>query len=636
MNNSIRRVALLFGLLLGLLSAMTAQADERILNYHADVQIEDDGGMLVTETITVNAEGDQIKRGIYRDFPTTYKTPAGHRYKVIFEFLDAERDSATEEWRDEAQSNGMRVYLGSSDSMLPPGEHTYVLRFRTNRQLGFFDEHDELYWNVTGNGWAFPIDQASAELHLPEAVRESQLKAFGYTGPQGSMDANLTAEPFDGGASYKTTQGLGPQEGLSAVLEFPKGVITPPSREQQIRWLLADNLHLLIGLAGLIVLLGYYGLMWSVYGRDPAAGVRIPLYEPPNGFSPASLRYIRRMGYDKTCFAAALLGLAAKGWLIIEQDDDKQITLRKTGKKVDFAPGEKVLTDKLFATGSTVVLKQSIHKQMQATLAAHKNSLSADYEKKYFFTHKGKWATGMLIAIVSVIAALISLPGEAKGVALFLCVWLSLWSIGVYTLVSQAINATRGASGVMGRLGAGFLWLFALPFIAGELTGFGFLAATTGFGFIAVFAVLVGTVIGFYHWMKAPTQDGARLLDKIEGFRWYLGVAEKQELDSRYKPESKPELFSEYLPYALALDVEQEWAERFTEALSTEEIEQARPGWYHGSSAFSAGSLTALAGGIGAGVGAAIAASSTSPGSSSGGGGGGSGGGGGGGGGGGW
>ena len=95
-------------------------------------------------------------------------------------------------------------------------------------------------------------------------------------------------------------------------------------------------------------------------------------------------------------------------------------------------------------------------------------------------------------------------------------------------------------------------------------------------------------------------------------------------------------MFSEYLPYALALDVEQEWAERFTEALSTEEIEQARPGWYHGSSAFSAGSLTALAGGIGAGVGAAIAASSTSPGSSSGGGGGGSGGGGGGGGGGGW
>ena len=619
------------------LLAFDTRADERILDYQSDIRVETDGAMLVTETITVQAEGNQIKRGIYRDFPTTYRTQLGHHYVVDFDFLGVERDGQTEDWHSEGRSNGIRIYVGNKDRYVDRGEHRYVLRYRTSRQLGFFKDHDELYWNVTGNGWGFPIDQSSAEIHLPESVPASQLKAFGYTGRQDSREAALESEVLDGGARYHATRRLSGGEGLSVVLEFPKGLIAEPTAEQKLRWLLADNANLLVGLAGFLVLLGYYGWMWVRYGRDPEAGVRMPQYEPPKGFSPASLRFVRRMGYDKTCFAAALLGLAAKGWLTIEQDDKKKVTLTPTGNRVDhFAPGEKALTAKLFG-GSTapVKLEQKIHQTVQAAIAAHKASLAADYEKKYFFTNTGKWVVGLLIGVVTLVGSLLFIEGDQKFAAIFLCFWLSIWSIGVTALVSAAIKASKTANGVGGTIGALFLWFFSLPFLVGELGGLIALAFIAGFGFVLLFGLIIGTVVAFYQWMKAPTQDGARLLDKIEGFRWYLGVAEKQELDSRYHVKARPELFSEYLPYALALDVEQAWAQRFADSLTPAEMEQARPTWYHGSSTFNAASLTAVTSGISSGISSAVSSSSSSPGSSSGSSGG-SGGGGGGGGGGGW
>lgn len=618
------------------LCACTAHADERILSYHADIAIAADGGMDVTETIRVRAEGVNIRRGIYRDFPTDYHDRFGHRYKVAFEPVSALRDGRAEPWHSEAQTNGVRVYFGDEDVFLAPGRYTYTFRYRTTRQLGFFDDHDELFWNVTGNGWDFPIDRASASIALPRPVAASQLRVFGYTGVQDSREAALTAQAVDGGARYAATRGLAPREGLSVVLEFPKGVIEPPTRARRAQWLLADNASLLLTLLGLLAAWAYYGWAWRRFGRDPAPGVRTPLYEPPQGYSPASLRYVRRMGYDKDTFAAALLGLAAKGWLDIHEDEDEVITLVPTGRSTTLAPGERALIAKLFPGGKPVKLKQSIHATMQAAIKAHKAALAADFEKKYFNAHRGRLVPGVLISLAALLAGAFAVPGELKFPAMFLIVWLAFWSIGVFALLGAVRAAWHGARGVTGHAGAVVTTLFAVPFLAGEVGGLVALALVAGLGFLVGFILLIGTNLAFYQWMKAPTQDGARLLDKIEGFRWYLGVAEKQELDARYRLDARPELFSAYLPYAFALDVGQAWAERFAQALPEHAQQQARPTWYHGHRDFSAGAgLVGFSSGLGSSLAGAVSSSSTSPGSSSGSSGG-SGGGGGGGGGGGW
>src|SRR5215469_14820773 len=129
-----------------------ADLSEHILDFHSDITLREDGSMLVRETITVNSRGTAIRHGIYRDYPTRYQDRLRNHYVVGFELLSAERDGQPEISRVADQSNGKRIYLGDANAMLPPGHHTYVIAYATSRQLGFFSDHDEMYWNVTGNG----------------------------------------------------------------------------------------------------------------------------------------------------------------------------------------------------------------------------------------------------------------------------------------------------------------------------------------------------------------------------------------------------------------------------------------------------------------------------------------------------
>ena len=162
-------MSLVRALLVWMLCASAVLADERILSFDETVTVQNDGTLTVREIIRVRAEGRNIRRGIYRDFPTTY--PGNGRQIVVgFSFESATRDGQDEPWRTEPCGNGVRVYLGSARVMLPQGEHTYELVYRTDRQMGFFADHDELYWNVTGNGWDFPIDRATARILLPADI----------------------------------------------------------------------------------------------------------------------------------------------------------------------------------------------------------------------------------------------------------------------------------------------------------------------------------------------------------------------------------------------------------------------------------------------------------------------------------
>lgn len=144
-------------LLLLLFVAGTAIGDERILSFDSDIVVHPDASMTIIETIRVRAADKRIKRGIYRDFPTDYKDRLGNRYRVDFQILSVRKDGQPEPFHTKRRKNGIRTYIGAENVLLRPGEYTYSLTYRTTRQLGFFDNHDELYWNVTGNDWAFPL-----------------------------------------------------------------------------------------------------------------------------------------------------------------------------------------------------------------------------------------------------------------------------------------------------------------------------------------------------------------------------------------------------------------------------------------------------------------------------------------------
>ncbi len=142
-----------------------AAATEAILNYDAAVSLAKDGELTVTERIRVRAEGTQIKRGIFRDFPLVFMDAERKLHEVPFTLLDVTRDGKAEPHFTERQNNGyIRIYAGDKDTLLPAGEHTYVITYRTSRQVRWFDGKPEFNWNVTGNFWNFPICNASRRM----------------------------------------------------------------------------------------------------------------------------------------------------------------------------------------------------------------------------------------------------------------------------------------------------------------------------------------------------------------------------------------------------------------------------------------------------------------------------------------
>src|SRR5215468_217752 len=165
-----------------LFSTLTpASAVERILDFVSDATVERNGDLTVTETIAVQAEGNEIRRGIFRDFPTTYhRRRDGSQVIVGFQVLSVTRNGNAEDFTLENLNNGVRVRIGSANRILNTGRHDYVIKYVTTRQIGFFQDFDELYWNATGNGWNFTIDRAEARITLPETVPFRQ-SAF-YTG----------------------------------------------------------------------------------------------------------------------------------------------------------------------------------------------------------------------------------------------------------------------------------------------------------------------------------------------------------------------------------------------------------------------------------------------------------------------
>ena len=604
-------------LLAWLAGAGLAHADERILSYDSTITVAHDGTLEVRETIRVNAEGHSIRRGIYRDFPTTYPAADGREVVVGFAFQAAERDGVAEKWRVEPRTNGVRIYLGSAQVMLDPGEHEYQLVYRTDRQMGFFSDHDELYWNATGNGWGFPIDHATAHVVLPSDIPSGDVRMEGYTGPQGSRGRDYTAGLDAGVPTYATTRALAPNEGLTIVAMWPKGYITAavenplppapiaspdydysrdaggstsygsPAEEFLHHPLPRDRRPLYFAGCGFFALLFYYWFTWDKLGRDPPSRITIPLYEAPGGQTPASMRYLMEMAYDDKCFAAAVLSLAVKGYLRIEQDSGV-LGLKKTYslQKLDAPAGappmstdEQALLAEIFGSGDRIELRQENYQDIRDARSAHRTSIKEQFTSRFFSINGGWHAIGIVFTVVLAVVTLTQ-PGQAD-------VWPA--------------------------------WYFATG--GGRLT--------------LLFMVLAFVTNGvFGKLLRAPTIAGQSVMDRIRGFRMYLEVAEGEDLKRIKGPPLTPQLFEAYLPAALALGVEQKWAERFAEVFRMQANYQ--PSWYAGSG-WNAANVGAFSSNFSASFNSAISSSATAPGSSSGGGGGGSsGGGGGGGGGGGW
>jgi uncharacterized membrane protein YgcG len=611
-------------------AAPVSAQSERILNFKSLIVVNRDASMTVTEDITVQANRQEINRGIIRDFPTTYKDRLGNTVTVGFQVKEVLRDGRPEPYHTESAANGVKIRIGQKDVFLQPGEYTYTIRYRVDRELGFFKDFDELYWNVTGNGWTFAIDRAEAVIELPAGAKILQSAA--YTGYQGARGKDFTVQTEDHGIVFKTTRRLAPKEGLTVAVAWPKGIVHEPSGQERVGFFLRDNVATAIGLIWLFVLLGFYLWAWFRVGRDPAKGTIIPLFAPPTGFSPAGVRFVSRMGYDDKAFAAAVVDMAVKGGVLIQEDGGDYTLVHKDAAKEALSRDEQLVTAQLFSGSKSVKLETENHTKIKNAIDALKKNLRMELEKIYFVTNSGYLGPGVVITLLGI--ALVILMSRDRAAAGFGAVWLTVWTVACYFLavtVYKRWQAVRG--GGLGKVATAlFTTLFALPFFAGEIAGVVMLGVAMSIPAAFNLAAMGFLNALFYHLLKAPTLTGRKIMDQIEGFKLYLSVAEKERLNLLNPPEKTPALFEKYLPFALALDVENAWSEQFAEVLAKAgtETQPYSPIWYSGSS-WDSFHTSRFSDSLGGSFASAISSSSTPPGSSSGSGGGGSSGGGGGG-----
>ncbi len=628
-----------------LINPLYTHADklERIIEFKSLIIIHDDSTIRVTETIKVRCENIKIKRGIYRDFPTDYTGKFGTRRTVGFRVIKILRDGKPEPYHITDESNGKRIYIGKEDVFLQRGEYTYTIVYETDRQLGYFDDHDELYWNVTGNGWEFAIDTASAVVVLPEGIPREKISMKAYTGPQGSRASTcISYIDSEKTVNFTTSKPLNCNEGLTILVSWPKGFVRVPDERAQFYFFINDNWDIILGLVGVILLLLYYIIVWIIAGRDPARGTIIPFYNPPENLSPAATRFITRMGYDIKVFTAAIINMAVKDYLTIKDEDNEYTIYRGNADLKTLTAEEKKIAKKLLGNKKKIVLKNKNHTAIKNAINSIKKTLKMNYEKVYFVTNSRYFIPGIITSIV--IIMLTFFFSGTSGATYFIGIWLAGWTIGVLVLLSKVVETwksffTGRDNRILFFFLAVFLTIFSIPFIGAEIFVLIFFVKISTSWIITIIIVLLLMNYIFYRLLKAPTRAGRKLLDKIEGFKIFLSIAEKDRLRFTAPLEKTPEIFEKYLPYALALDIEQEWAEQFSEVISnatTTEGTSYTPSWYHGTS-YSSTDLADFSKSLGGSFSSAISSSSSAPGSSSGGGGGGSsGGGGGGGGGGGW
>ncbi|MEQ9520296.1 MAG: DUF2207 domain-containing protein [Parvibaculum sp.] len=629
-----------------LLLVSAVHGRERITDYDIDLRVQSDGTLSVVETISVIAEHDRIKRGIFRDFPVRYRTAFGFNQYVPFDVKDVTRDGDVEPFFIEHTGNSARLYIGDADSYVRQGRHTYKITYQTNEQLNFSGNGTELYWNLIGTEWAFPIDKVRASVHLPTGAIVQDLNI--YTGAAGETGKAADMRASGNRIAVANNHPLAPGEGITISAVWQNGLVDQSGAAARAWDFIADNLGFVIGLSALAGIATYFAQMWKRYGKDPETGTIIPLFNPPKNLSPVALGYIHARGFHgavspSSALTIAVTSLAIKGYLEITEAK-KGYTLQLLGKEpADLPPGEAALLEQLnkLAIGGTVTLDGTYDASFSTLKSAFSTVIKREYTSAYFATNGGKWAIGLLLTVAALLAtSTFNLSGaEDRIIGSVLTVFFSIAFAGFVTAArnvwlhwtDQKPGATR----------MGLTWAITICLgasIPALLLAIGLLV-TAGLPVLLIAAPLVSLTTIFFWLMEAPTVYGRQIMDQIEGYMLFLSTTEWDRMQAREPiPTPNTALFEKHLAYSMALGVDEAWSTTFTKYAMLAALPPTtyHPAWYHSRSGGTP-DFTGFSSNFSSSMSSTFASAASPPSSSSGSSGGGSsGGGGGGGGGGGW
>ena len=509
---------LVFGLAAVLALALPACARSwRIANFQATIDVHQDGSALVAERITAVFTGSY--QGIYRTIPIEYPGPHGANYTLFVDVIGVKDADSGQALRYELHRQGhyrqIKIYVPGAMNT----DKTVEINYEVKNATRFFPDHDEFYWNVTGNDWPVPIDHASALLMFPQDAT-GQIRAQGFTGIYGSRQQEVASEVRDGAASFETTNPLSMRAGLTADVFIPKGILREPGELTQIAWFVQSNPVVLLPVIVFAVMFG----LWYTVGRDPDPGISVaPMYEPPKDMTPAECGALVDDGVGPRDITCTLVDLAVKGYIKIEEVTEQHLLfsgrdyifhlLKPRSEWKQLAAHEQVMLENLYAGGGESTRLSTLKNHFYTAIPAIKDDVLYELKQKGLYTVDPDSAHAYLIGTVVAIVVVLLLLNHFGH---FPLLQSGAWSVGAVIV-----------SGVI-------VYLFGRQ-------------------------------------MTAKSLKGARTYVQILGFEEFMNRVDKDRLK-----QMPPDTFEKYLPYAMALGVEHRWAQAFAGII------QNPPSWYSG------------------------------------------------------
>jgi uncharacterized membrane protein YgcG len=519
---SLRRfTALLFGCCF-LFAAPVVAKEQRLQQFVSEVHVLPDASITVQETITYQFIGGPW-HGIYREIPVEYSGPGGLNYSLFVDVTKVEEDGAAlryEKSRDHEYLK-LKIYIPNADN----STHVVSISYSVSDALRFFEDHDEFYWNVTGDQWTLPIQSASAQITLPSSASDIRTNVF--TGAYHSTARNAVAVVNGNTIDVRTTEPLGLREGLTVAIAFDKGAVREPTALSTFFLYLRSNWPLGLPIVTFVVM--FY--LWWTKGRDPRLNPITAQYEPPDKLSPGEVGTLIDNSADMRDITASIVDLAVRGYIVIEEkQQDHLLGLTHTKSYVfhlkkaraewnDLKPHEQELLDGIFEKGNAgdTVSLDELHNQFYRNLPVIKSKIFGALVEDGYYARRPDSVRSSYIGF-----------GIVAGILL---VWAGIW-------MSEHLG------------------MQALPFIVAGL--------------------LCAAIICAFGWfMPAHTQTGARAVEGILGFEDFLKHVEADRFNRMIKT---PEMFEKFLPFAMALGVEKNWSKAF------QGIYTQPPQWYQGGS----------------------------------------------------
>jgi len=574
-----------------------------ISSYDVDVTVNEDNTFDIVETIT--ADFAVPKHGIFRTIPL----------KNDITRLDGTKSTnravvsnirVNEQYTVSNDSGNKVIKIGDPDITLT-GSKTYTIRYTYDIGRDTGENYDELYLNLIGNSWDTIISGLTFTITMPNDNWQRENLGFSAGAFGSTANDNIEYEINGNVITGSYREMLWPNEGLTVRLELPEGYFT-------VAEISASPFIILIFIIPVIFAAASF-VLWRKYGKDDEVIETVEFY-PPKGRNSAEVGFLYKGLADNKDVTSLLIYLANKGYIRIEEcENKKDFKIIKVKDYDGYNKNEELFLNGLFkkkasasvsqvanifkgqsvsydysGDGITEVTKDDLYDSFYVTLNRIKTNINRKENKNeiYETTTLSKSISVLLMVIITF--ALITFPpllafSDSKiAITAFL-----LTPIGLYVMFTCLFGSATNTIYMNGKavetripmiiFGLGFgLFLGGGPFV------FLVLPALV-INLIYLYAYIIGVICAFVMFaclnnMSKRTPYGNEMLGKIRGFKNFLEMAEKDKLEELVH--SDPVYFYNILPYTYVLGVSDKWISKFAV------ISLQAPDWYSGYSAFSA------------------------------------------------